>query len=191
MASAYYKIWRVKKQNFQEGDTEVNVYYDRTVLGNTSTYLAGTKTVRVRRNSCSNPEKYIYLKFLDTDGKYKFIQFERIYTSETEAEEIGRVSKLNSSFTSAQGNKYSLGYTAKKYINASVNLSNDEYNAAAGLFVSPRVYLQINETSDLNDEENNWLLVNVTNEGGAFMSKKNSQILSVRIELPDQHTIKM
>ena len=191
MASNFYKFWRIKKQGFEAGETRVNMYRLRTLIGESGYMYSGYKTVKVRRNTCSDPEKYIYLKYLDSDNRYKFLQLNRLYTSSVSAESLGTVSKLSTNFATAQGKSYSLGYTASKSINASVELPNEEYEAAQGLFFSPRVYLQINETTALTDGDENWLLVTVENTGGEYVSKKNSQILSVRIQLPETNTIKM
>lgn len=191
MASALYKFWRIKLQDYPEGETKVRFYMNRTTVGGTDVLYIGEKKVKVRRNSCDNPEKYIYLKFLDSDGRYKFIQFDRYYTSETTQEKLGTISKLSTSFINAQGSTYNIGYEQKKYINASIQLSNEEFKVNYGLFSSPRVYMQVNETTALNDGDENWVLVSVENVGGGFNSKKNSQTLSVKIELPEIFTLKM
>lgn len=191
MASAYYKIWRIKQQNFNEGETDVPLYRRITTMGQTSYAYGGVKKVKVRRGTCNNPANYIYLKFLANDGKYKFIQFDRIHTEDTTSENIGKVSKLNTSFISGQGSSYNIGYTGKRFINASVMLDNEAYKTASDIFTSPRVYMQVNETDELTDNDSNWLLVTVENEGGSFNTKKNSQRLSLRIELPEMQTITM
>lgn len=185
MASDFYKIYRLKLQNLPAGQTRIPMYVYNTFLEESE--LIGEKIINVKP-ACGDPSKYIYLKYLSSDGQYRFCKLERIYTSAEQNDSLGKVSKMSTSFTSAQGDKYNIGYKTTKMITCRTTVKNDEFVEYLNLLRSPMVYLQKDE--ELSDYDSNWILVTVSGEN-VMQNKKSAQSFNVTITLPAIQNIRM
>lgn len=185
MASDFYKIYRLKLQNLPVGENKLPIYVYNTFLEESS--LIGEKVVTVKP-ACEDPTKYIYLKYLSSDGQYRYCKFDNVYTVADSNEINGQVSKLSNSFTSAQGDKYTIGYSTTRTISCKTIVRNDEYEEYMNLLRSPRVYMQ--KDAELDDFDKNWILVTVEGSNTLF-TKKSSQVFSVTITLPTIQNIRM
>lgn len=187
MASSYYKLKRLKVVA-GESDETYDIYWHYESGGQHYDEHVATKTVKVGRSLC--PGKYVYLKYLGTDGLYRFMAFDRYFTGTTQSESIGQVSKLSTSFHTAQAPNYNIGQKATRQITASIkSIRNDQFIAYMDVFNSPRVYMQVD--ADAEDGDENWILVTVTDSGNQFKEKKGSQTFSCVITLPEVQTITM
>lgn len=187
MASDFYKIYRLKLQNLPVGENKLPIYVYNTFLEESE--LVGEKIVNVKP-ACGDPSKYIYLKYLSSDGQYRFCKFESVYTESDENEINGQVGKMSSSFTSAQGDKYTIGYNTTRTISCKTIVKKDEYEEYMNLLRSPRVYMQ-KDTAELDDYDRNWILVTVEGQGNTLYTKKSSQSFSITITLPTIQNIRM
>ena len=187
MASSYYKLKRLKVVA-GETDETYEIYWHYTSGQTQVDEHVATKTVRIRRTAC--PGKYIYLKYLASDGLYRFLAFDTHYTSTMQSESIGQVSKLSTSFHTAQAPNYNIGQKSTKQITAvAKSVKNDQFLTYMDVFNSPRVYMQIDANAE--DDDSNWVLVTVADSGNQFKEKKGSQTFSCVITLPDVQTITM
>lgn len=184
MASALYKLSRYKFQKLPVGETKLLFYSHR----NGETKVIAEKTVSVSNQVCS-ADKYKYIKYLSSDGTYKFIAFTKVWTVSEENEQIGEVSKIVTSLETTQSYNESIGAKTKKIINCSVQCSKEQYFEYIKCLESPRVYLQ-KDTTELEDEDKNWLLVKISGTPN-LTSKKSASNFAVTIELPDYNNITM
>lgn len=187
MASSVYKLMRYKFVNYPVGtnNIQLNIYAHNT--GDTKK-ICEKDIVIIGSNACGT-NGYKYIKYLSTDGKYKFIPFKKYVTLSQDDELIGETGKLMTDLKTAQSNSYSLGYSSQKKMLLTTTCTQEQYNEWSKVFQSPRVYLQLKDPN-LNDEDENWLLVRV--EGTAsFSTKKPCTTFSMTIVLPDYNNIIM
>lgn len=184
MASSKYKLNRYKFQKVAD-NTILTFYVHRD--GQDAKVIA-KQTIRVPATGCF-AGKYKYLKYLSTDGKFKFIPFDKVYVLSQTDEQIGTVSRLVTDLETAQGNVENIGSKTTKMIQLSVLVDREQYEEYSKCLQSPRVYLQLDDTN-LNDEEENWLLVTVTG-GTEFSSKKSKTRFTVEVQLPEYNNITM
>lgn len=185
MASNKYKLNRYKFQKLTN-DTVLTFYVHQ--YGTTDSSVICKKTIKVNVTGCE-AGTYKYLKYLSTDGKYKFIPFERVYVLSQSDEQIGSVSRLVTNLETAQGNTENIGSKTTKMMQLSTCISKEQYDEYCKCLQSSRVYLQKDDTN-LNDEEENWLLVSIT--GNTNYSVKKAKItFTVTITLPEYNNIRM
>lgn len=185
MASNKYKVNRYKFQKVADG-TVFTFYVHQP--GVEEVQVIAKQTVRVPMTGCE-AGKYKYIKYLSTDGKYKFIPFEKVYVLSQSDEQIGTVSRLVTNLETAQGSTENIGAKTLKQLQLSTLVDRKQYEEYSKCLQSSRVYLQ-NDDTNLNDEEQNWLLVSVTG-GSSFSSKKTKVQFTITVTLPEYNNITM
>lgn len=150
--------------------------------------IAEKEVVVLSMKSC-DADDYKYIKYLSTDGKYKFIPFQKYFVMSQQDEALGNVQKLSTDLKTAQGDKYSLGMTTEKKLVLTTSCTEEQYEEWSKVFQSARVYLQLKDPT-LYDEDENWLLVTV--EGGnEYATKKTRTTFSLTVTLPSYNNITM
>lgn len=187
MSSALYKLMRYKFIDLPIGTTTMNFYGHDNQQG-TVTKICEKDIVVLPMHACGSND-YKYVKYLSSDGKYKFIPFQKYVTLTQEDTQLGTVNKMMTDLKTAQGNSYSLGYSSVKRMQLTTNCSEEQYNEWVKVFQSPRVYLQFKDPN-LYDEDENWLLVTV-DSAPEFSTKKRKNTFSMTITLPDYNNITM
>jgi len=168
----YYRYKFIPTDN-----TDVNLYINYS--------LASTKKVYVKEN-CPEGKR---LKFINRNGHYRYVYFNKFYEEQDKVKELGKSSNLITSLLSSKTDKLSLGYSANKNITLNIDdVSQDELDMLQDIFKSPRVYYYIGDGT--SDEINDWILVSVTSKKTTTHIKKGGYInLSIDIELPEWYTI--
>lgn len=186
MSSTRYKIQRYKFQKYQTGIIDIKLW---RYAGGESENFCQKKVQVVSGGHCNGVGKYVYIKYLASDGKYKFIPFNRSTTLEQNDEQIGSVSTIITSLSGPNTGSASMGYTTHKKMQLTTPVTKDQYVVYSEVLSSPRVYLQ-KDTDELNDEDENWILVNL--EGGStYNVNKPQEIFSITITLPEYNNLKM
>ena len=186
MASSRYKLNRYKFQKV--ADNTVLTFYVHPA-GTTDSSIICKKTIKVPSTGCE-AGKYKYIKYLSTDGKYKFIPFEKVYVLSQSDEQIGSVSRLVTDLETAQSNTENIGSRTVKMIQLSTMVNREQYDEYIKCLQSARVYLQKDDTN-LNDEDQNWLLVSISGNNTQFSSKKSKMNFTVTVTLPEYNNIRM
>lgn len=185
MGSTRYKLQRYKFQKYQTGIIDINLWkYEED-----SAEQFCQKKVEVIGNICDNVEGYKYIKYLASDGKYKFIPFVRSVTLQQNDTSIGEVSTLITSLKGSNVGKASIGFSTNKQMVLSTPVDKNQYLTYVEVLSSPRVYLQ-KDTDELRDEDENWLLVTVDG-GNTYNIRKPKDIFTITITLPDYNNIRM
>ena len=187
MASTVYKLWRYKFIEFPIGTNKIqlNFYSDN---GGSAEKICEKDVIVIPMKSCGTND-YKYIKYLSTDGKYKFIPFRKFVTLSQEDEPIGESNKLMTNLKVAQGVNYNLGFNSKKKMLLTTSCTEEQYNEWVKVFQSPRVYLQFKD-GNLYDEDDNWLLVSVDGSQ-EYSTKKSRSTFSMTIVLPQYNNITM
>lgn len=186
MASTRYKLQRYKFQRYETGEYDINLW--RTDDDRMTNFCK--KKVEVIGRKCLVPGDYAYIKYLDTEGQYRFITFDRFLTYQQNDEPIGQVSRLVTSLENAGSNTNGLGYVTSKQLMLSTKVTKEQYQEYIEVLQSPRVYLQ-KDTEDLLDEDKNWILVNVSSSSTQYNSKKPRETFSIVVTLPETNNIIM
>lgn len=133
----------------------------------------------------------VLCKYLNHNGQYRFIKFNKYYIDSINRVPIGSVQNIITSLYSGQSDKLNIGYKC----NRTLTLINDDITLAemeifADIFTSPRVYLHVGIQNV--DYANSWVLVQLkeTTNGINFGKRKFGEI-QITIELPEYHSIKM
>ena len=185
MASTRYKLQRYKFQKYQSGMIDIKLW---RYFGTGSEYFC-QKKVEVIGGLCDNVSKYIYIKYLASDGKYKFIPFKRSIVLQQSDDKVGDVSTLIESASGLTSGSMTIGYTTHKQLQLTTPVSNEQYLTYVDVLSSPRVYLQ-KDTDELIDSNTNWIPVTV--EGGnSYSVVKPKEIFSITITLPEYNNLKM
>jgi len=187
MASSVYKLMRYKFINYPAGTRRIQMNF----YAHNSDYVKKIceKDIVVLPMKACGTNDYKYIKYLSTDGKYKFIPFRKFTTLSQTDEALGETSKLLTDLKTAQGDNYQLGYSSKKQMLLSTSCTEEQYDEWSKVFQSPRVYLQFKDPN-LYDEDENWLLVKV--EGSPnFVTKKSKNEFNLTITLPNYNNIIM
>lgn len=184
MSSTRYRLQRYKFQKYQTGIIDINLWR----YGSEGSEQFCQKKVEVIGGVCNEPGNYVYIKYLASDGKYKFIPFVKSVTLQQTDSEIGQASTIITSLKGPSTGKASMGYTTYKQMVLSTPVNKEQYLTYIDVLSSPRVYLQ-KDTIDLNDEDENWILVEVSG-GNTYNVKKPKDIFTITITLPEYNNIK-
>lgn len=189
MASSKYKLMRYKFINYPVGVKKIQMnFYGHNADEGYVKKICEKDVYVLQMNACGTND-YKYIKYLSTDGKYKFIPFQKYVTLSQTDTALGETSKLLTDLRTAQGDKQSLGYTSSKKIQLSTTCTEEQYNEWVKVFQSPRVYLQFKDPN-LFDEDENWLLVTVEGSN-SFVTKKTKNVFTMTINLPQYNNITM
>ena len=184
MSSTRYKLQRYKFQKYPTGVVDINLWrYGESVK------QFCKKKVEVIGGVCNEPDNYVYIKYLSSDGKYKFIPFVRSIVLQQTDSEIGQMSTLVTSLKGPNTGSASMGFTTYKQMVLTTPVNHEQYLTYEDVLSSPRVYLQ-KDTIDLRDEEENWILVKV--EGGnSYNVRKPKDVFTITITLPVYNNIRV
>jgi hypothetical protein len=128
------------------------------------------------------------LKYINTDGQYRFFPFNKFYQISNKPTLIGKVNQFVTSITDSQGSEKNIGYKNEKKITLTAERCTlDELEKLESIYSSPRVYLYVGNgyTDNLQD----WLLVTVTGDGISKAKKANFKKIVLEVTLPQQHAI--
>ncbi len=185
MASTRYKLQRYKFQKYQSGVIDIKLW---RYFGNGGENFC-QKKVEVIGGPCDDVNTYVYIKYLASDGKYKFIPFKRSIVLQQSDSKVGDVSSLIESGSGLTSGSMAIGYTTYKKLQLSTPVSKEQYLTYADVLSSPRVYLQ-KDTDELVDNNTNWIPVTV--EGGnSYSVVKPKEIFTIMITLPEYNNLKM
>jgi len=169
MKAGYY---RYKISDLTPGTYTYNWY----VNGN----LAGTSCVIVR-DHC---EESKYLKFIDTNGFYKFFSFNERWQQTDIPTQIGVTNNLITSLKDAQSNVNNIGYKTNRTMTlVAENVSEDELNIIGDIFTSPSVYLQV------GPDKEDWVLVTLVGDGISRRKRNEFGKITLTITLPEHYGI--
>lgn len=154
------------------------------VTKNITFYVDGIEVVTHTININSFCEGEKLLKYIDKDGQYRFIAFNKYWEGRNTPEMIGSTNNIVQNILNAQSNQKSLGYKNKKTLTLiKNNVTDSELLLIQQLLTSPRVYLLIGS----NDNAEDWLLVTSVKSADniyKFRKKINSDFI-IDIELPE------
>lgn len=147
---------------------------------------SGTKTVRVKE-FCDDDK---YIKYLDHNGQYRFMVFNRFYETRDNPTLLGKGNKVITSILSGQTTEDVVGYkNERKMVLVSTNLDEDELIKLVDIYVSPRVYLYVGSGED---EAKDWIQVRVNASDNLVRSRKRKfNSIEIEITLPEWFNIKM
>lgn len=158
-------------------EQEVNIYINNI--------LAGTKTV-VPVDTCDGD---LIIKYLDKNGQYRFYPFNKYYETVDNPEQIGEVSRFLSDIYTDQSDTQNVGYKNTRKIYARADVNDDQLEKLVDLYSSPRVFLYIGTTTDLDSD---WLEVKIkANPAIVRRRKANEGRIDIEITLPKNYSITM
>lgn len=174
MSSVGY--YRYKVVPSAEGESTVKFYINGS--------LASTATV-VAKKFCGN---FKILKYLDSSGRYRFFPFNDRWQQKDSPKSIGSINKFVESIESSKTDSLNIGYNGKRVISmVAEKVSTDELSKLSDIFFSPRVYLYVGAGS--SDNENDWILVQVSGDGIGRRKNRNYGNVTLEIELPSYNAI--
>lgn len=149
--------------------------------------LTSSKQVIVK-DWCEGDKK---IKFLNKDGQYRYIAFNRFYEGSDKPKELGRANKTILSLLSSQASENSVGYKNDRTINLrSDHVSQEELAIIKDVYTSPRVFYYVGDGT--TDVENDWIQVSVKAKNPITNIRKGSFTdVIIDITLPEHYTINM
>ena len=159
------------------------------VTKNVTFYINNISVVTHSINISQFCEGEKLLKYLDTEGQYRFISFNKYWEGRNNPESIGVTSEIVKNILNAQSNEKALGYKNNKTLSLTKSdISADQLLVYQQILTSPRVYLQIGELDGLQD----WLLVSVRPIDAVYKRRKLlGGNFSIEITLPENYSQKM
>lgn len=124
------------------------------------------------------------IKYLDKDGQYIFVSFNKYWEGRNTPQSLGEGNKFIISILEAQSKVNQLGYKNKKVLSLyKTQVSASELLILEQILTSPRVYLKIGEEDNLQD----WKQVKVNPVDTIYKHKKKSvNDFSIEVELPEE-----
>ena len=149
--------------------------------------LSGTKTIEIK-DFCEGSKR---IKFLNKDGQYRFVVFNKYYEINDKPKEIGKVNNIITSLLSSQTAEKSVGYKNERKLDlVSESISQDELNVFKDLWTSPRVYLYIGD--GLTDEISDWVEVTIQTKNPITKIPKGSYTdIKLSAILPKHYSVNM
>lgn len=146
-----------------------------------------TKTLVVR-DYCEGMK---LIKFLNSEGQFRFFNFNEYWESSDKPKQIGSVNKIITSLLTSQSSLDNIGYKNKRTISVVAdNVTQEELTILSDLWTSPRVFLYIGDTTSYDDSD--WLQVTIKSKDGLNRIRKGGAIdLAATIELPGWYAINM
>jgi hypothetical protein len=138
-----------------------------------------TAKVIVKKNC---PE-FKYLKYMDTNGFYRFFPFNERWQQTDRTTLIGQTNNIVLSLKDSAGQKKNVGYKNTRVLSlVAENVSTEELEILTDIYSSPRVYLN-------NGDKDDWILVTLKGDGVTRRRKKYFDKFTVTIELPERYAI--
>jgi hypothetical protein len=130
------------------------------------------------------------LKYLDSNGQYRFYPFNNYYSTRDNPSLIGQSNKLITSILTDQTNKQAIGYRNERKMQLTADVSKDELEKLSDIYVSPRVYLYVG--SNNSDQLKDWIEVTVEASDAIIRRPKGDYgRIDLTVTLPEYFTIKM
>jgi hypothetical protein len=146
---------------------------------------AGTATI-VQLDSCPGDR---ILKFLDSNGQYRFYNFNSFYGVQDNPSLIGTTNEFITSILDAQTNSKNLGYRNDRQLSLTGEVNSDQLTILSDIYTSPRVYLYIG--SNNSDQDKDWLEVTIVGGDKTVRRRKaKNGSINLTIQLPEWFTIK-
>lgn len=129
----------------------------------------------------------ILLKYLDSNGMYRFFPFNEKWEKRISTQSKGDVSQFVTSIETSQSDRKNIGKDVETRIDlTATNVQPNDLEILADLYTSPRVYIYDNSG---NDTSKNWLLVQLSDTGTVRRRKKNPQNVDITINLPKSYAV--
>lgn len=129
----------------------------------------------------------ILLKYLDSNGQYRFFNFNRFYQKSDNPTLLGTYGKIISDIYSGQSNERVIGYKNSREISCNADVTADELELLKDIYTSPSIYMYVGTTGDTDYD---WLEVQVKNTSNNIrVSKGNAGNVSLTIVLPEHFAI--
>jgi len=142
--------------------------------------VAGTAKVIVR-DMC---DEYKYIKFLDSNGFYRFFTFNDRWEEKDSPSKIGSTNNLITSLKDSLSNSYNVGYKNDRSLTLTAhNVSEEELNVISDMYTSPRVYLNV------GPDKEDWVLVTLSGDGIGRRKMNKFGKISITITLPETYSI--
>lgn len=170
----YYRL----KASYNQ-DTDVFVYINGEPTE--------SKTVKV--TECCDLDRRI--KFINKDGQYRFLNFNRFWEGKDKAKELGKANKFVTSLLTSQTSQDSIGNKNERILNLrSDHVSAEELEIIKDMWTSPRIYLYVGDgTTDLQSD---WIQVTITPKNSITNIRKGSFTdIIIDVTLPEHYTINM
>lgn len=170
----YYRV----KQNVEQ-DSEVKLYINNL--------LASTKNIIIK-DWCEGNKR---IKFINKDGQYRFLSFNRYFEGKDKVKELGKVNKLMTSLLDSQSSESSIGNKNDRTLSLrSDDISEDELLILNDLWASPRIYLYIGD--GITEEKKDWIEVTIKAKKPILNIKKGSYTdILIDLTLPKHYTVNM
>jgi len=147
--------------------------------------LAGTKTV----SPIDICEGFRILKYLDSNGQYRFYPFNKYWESKDKPTLLGKSSKIIESILNSQSSESNIGYKNDRTISlVAESVSQDQLTLLSEIYTSSRVYLYIGTTED---EAKDWLEVDIKGDNLNRLRKRKFTKVSIDVILPEWYSIRM
>jgi hypothetical protein len=150
-----------------------------------SSYVASKEVIPVQ--AC---EGSLILKYLDSNGQYRFYPFNKFYRTFDVPESIGKTNKFITNILNDQTSKQNIGFRNERKISLVADVPDAELEKLTDIYTSPRVYLYIGSGS--SDAASDWLEVSQEIPDAIVRRRKrNSGKIEINLTLPKHFTIAM
>lgn len=144
-----------------------------------------TKSIKML-NEC----EAIILKYLDSNGQYRFYPFNKYYRTFDNPTQIGSVNKMITNILTDKSDSSNIGYKNERKIELTCEANEDQLLILSDIYTSPRVYLYTGTGS--NDNESDWIEIKlIANENTIHRRKANNGRVDIVVTLPENYTITM
>lgn len=131
------------------------------------------------------------LKFLNRNGQYRFVGFNKFFEGTEAPQDIGQVNKIFSSIYNAQTNRDNIGKRNERtFTLVSEIVRQEELDIIKDMWTSPRVYLYVGDGT--TDNNRDWVQVTLENPNPIINIRQGDYVdVTVQITLPEFYTINM
>lgn len=153
--------------------------------------IAGTsRGVLVKMyNDCTNAK---VLKFLDSNGQYRFVSFSSDYEENTSPESIGSIDKTITGLLTDMSDSSNIGYKSNHTLRLIQNLDEDQLEYIKDLYDSPRVYLYNNdldsEETEISDTAADWTEVTIESSNPLRRIANKTGEVEITVTLPEHYS---
>lgn len=157
--------------------------FDQTINFYKDAVLDASHTISFQP-SCAEYE----LRYLDHNGQYRFIGFNKYFEVNDTNDLIGKVNRFATSLRDGQGSEDVVGYRNTRTIALTAEaISLDRLEALSELENSPKVYLRVNFTGTAAD----WILTRVKGKGLVRQAKQQFTDVTYLVEYPERYTLSL
>ena len=130
------------------------------------------------------------LKYLDTEGQYRFFSFTPFWGASDNPQQIGTTNKFITNLFTDQTNTQSVGARNERSLNLTAHVSEAQLEILKSIYASPRIYLYIGENN--SDLDSDWLEVQITGGDKTVRRRKaKTGSINLTIKLPEHFSIRM